>query len=267
MIFASDLDRTLIYTKKLIEEENEDIVLAERYLGKELSYMKSGVIEKIRKIIKNKVLFIPVTTRTIEQYNRIFIIHESIKPTYAIVSNGGNILINGKVDTEWRNIIRKAVNKIIHYKFVEKKFLDSFKDTSWIDKMVLRDELFFSVHFKDKELINVDEFNNFKNWAEENKWTVSLQGRKLYIVPEPVNKWDALLYLKEKEKKKKIISAGDSFLDYPLLINADYAVCAAHGELKSLIEEKIVKQEHIFLTEKRGINASEEILERVENLV
>lgn len=266
MIFASDLDRTLIYTKKLIEEENKDIVLAERYLGKELSYMKSGVVEKIKKM-KNKVLFVPVTTRTIEQYNRIFVINEHIKPVYAIVSNGGNILINGKVDTEWRNIIRKAVDKITHYKFVQKQFLNSFKDTSWIDKMVLRDELFFSVHFKDKELINVSEFSNFKDWAEENNWTVSLQGRKLYIVPEPVNKWDALLYLKEKEKKKKIISAGDSFLDYPLLINADYAICASHGELKSLIEEKILKQGHISLTEERGINASEEILERVEDLI
>ncbi|MCY6370079.1 HAD family hydrolase [Clostridium ganghwense] len=266
MIFASDLDRTLIYTKKLIKEEDNDIVLVERYLGKELSFMKKNVIEKLKKV-REKALFIPVTTRTIEQYNRIFIMNDTIKPTYAIVSNGGNILVNGKVDSEWRNIIKKAVDRITNRKFVEKKFLNSFKDTSWIDKMVLRDGLFFSVHFKDKELIDKEEFNSFKSWAEVNKWNVSLQGRKLYIVPSPVNKWDALLYVKKKEKKMKIVSAGDSFLDYPILINADYSICASHGELKKMLEDKTLKQDHISLTEGRGINASEEILESVEKLV
>ncbi|MCY6484944.1 hypothetical protein OW763_11380 [Clostridium aestuarii] len=266
MIFASDLDRTLIYSRRLIEENDKNSVLVERYLGEELSFMKESVINKLKKL-RNKVLFIPVTTRTIDQYNRIFGIKDEIKPKYAIVSNGGNILIDGQIDTEWRNKIKTDVDKIINYRFIEKRFLQNFKDTSWINKMIFRDGLFFSIHFKDKNLIDIEELENFKQWAEKNHWKVSLQTRKLYLVPEPVNKWSALIYIKNKEKKKKIISAGDSFLDYPLLINADYSICAAHGELKELIEKNDVKQKHITMTERIGINASEEIISIVENLV
>lgn len=266
MIFASDLDRTLIYTKKLIGDSDKDIVLAERYLGKDLSFMKRGALEKLLSI-KKKILFIPVTTRTIEQYNRIFLMSEQIKPDYAIVSNGGNILVNGEVDRQWKKIIKDKVDKIISYKIVEKRFLESFKDNSWIDKMVFRDNLFYSVHFQDKNLIRIQELEEFKAWVEKKGWHISIQGKKLYIVPNCVNKWDAVLYIKEKEKKSRIVSSGDSFLDYPILINSDYSICAYHGELKDLIESKKLKQKHIYVTKSSGISASEEITEIVSNMI
>lgn len=266
MIFASDLDRTLIYTKKLIKDSDRDIILAERYLDKELSFMKKDVLEKLMNI-RSKILFIPVTTRTIEQYNRIFLITDYIKPDYAVVSNGGNILIKGEVDREWKEIINRKVSKIVPHLIVKKRFLESFEDTTWIERMVFRDELFYSVHFLNKELINLQELEEFKSWVEDNEWHISLQGRKLYIVPNCVNKWDALLYIKERENKSKVISAGDSFLDYPILINAEHPICASHGELKALIEGKKVEQRHISMTKSSGISASEDIVKIVNDLI
>ncbi|WMJ79896.1 HAD family hydrolase [Clostridium sp. MB40-C1] len=265
MIFASDLDRTLIYSKKLIDHNGEDIVLVERYNGEDLSFMKKAVIDKLGNM-KEKIMFIPVTTRTIDQYNRIFMIKDHIKPKYAVVSNGGNILINGEIDKDWRNIIEKKIERVIHYKFVQKRFLESFKDVSWINKMILRDKLFFSIHFDNKDKINLDELYKFKEWAEANYWNVSLQGRKLYIVPSAVNKWDAVLYIKQKERIDKVVSAGDSLLDYPILINAEYSMCASHGELFKMIQDKILNKEHIVLTDSMGIDASEEIVNNVVNL-
>ncbi|MFB8733069.1 hypothetical protein ACEQPO_01620 [Bacillus sp. SL00103] len=35
-----------------------------------------------------------------------------------------------------------------------------------------------------------------KQWGEERGWQVSLQGRKLYFIPAPLNKWDAVTFLK-----------------------------------------------------------------------
>lgn len=268
MIFASDLDRTLIYSKKLIEDRDKDVVLVEKYEGKDLSFMKRQVINKLMDMQnQNKILFIPVTTRTIDQYNRIFIMSEKIKPFYAVVSNGGNILINGQKDRQWREIINKKINKIIDHSLVKKKFLESFTCDKWIRKIVLRDEIFYSVHFDNKELINHEELRKFKKWAYENEWDISLQSKKLYIVPKCVNKWDALLYIKEKENKSKIISAGDSYLDYPILINADYPICAAHGELKYLMKNNEIEQGHISITKESGIKASEEIIQRVYNFI
>lgn len=265
MIFASDLDRTLIYSKKLINNFDENIVLVERYNGKDLSFMKKRVIETLKEMKKN-IIFIPVTTRTLEQYNRIFMISEYIKPKYAIVSNGGNILIDGKIDENWIKIIKQRLENIIHYKFVKKKFLQSFKDISWINKLVLRDNLFFSVHFNDKNEINKEDMALFKNWAEENHWRVSVQEKKLYIIPSVVNKWDAVFYIKNMEKRKKIISAGDSALDYPILINAEISMCASHGELFNMIKENEVNKGNISLTHNVGIDASDEIIRNVEEI-
>lgn len=267
MIFASDLDRTLIYTEKLISNEYiKNVVLVERYLGKELSFMSKNVVEKL-KVINSKILFVPVTTRTMEQYKRIFGIKDEIRPKYAITSNGGNILENGEVSSEWRNIVKNSLKNTTKANDVEGRFLDSFSDISWIDKMVFRDDLFFSVHFKEIHNDAKEELKVFKSWAKENKWHISLQGRKLYIVPNEVNKWNGLLYLKEKEKKEKIISAGDSYLDYPILINAHHSICALHGELKELIDRKEIQQKHISMSKKRGIEASEEIVEFIETLL
>jgi len=265
MIFASDLDRTLIYSRKLIEDTDNEIILVERYDGKELSFMRKRALERL-KGISEKMLFIPVTTRTIEQYKRIFIIEDYIKPTYAITSNGGNILKNGEVDEQWREIINNKVNSLTPHETVKEKFLKSFSHISWINKMILRDNLFYSVHFEKQTDINLTELEGFRKWAEDNHWKVSLQGKKLYIVPEPVNKWDAVLYIKNIENKTKVISAGDSYLDYPILINADHAICPSHGELKLLIDNKKVKKNHIKMTISEGIGASEEIMEIVRKL-
>ena len=265
MIFASDLDRTLIYSRKLIKEDDKDIILVERHEDREISFMRRNTLEMLKNL-SQKVLFIPVTTRTVEQYKRICIMEEYIKPSYAISSNGGNILVNGIVDELWREEINKKISKIVNHEIVKEKFLSSFYDTSWIKKMIFRDNLFYSLHFEDKSLVNLEELERFTLWAEENQWKVSLQSRKLYIVPKAVNKWDAVLYIKNKENKTRVISAGDSYLDYPILINADYSICPSHGELKSLIDSKKVKRSHITMTDSVGIGASEEILEIVQKL-
>lgn len=259
MIFASDLDRTLIYSRKLIEDNDNEIILVERHDGKEISFMRKKALQMLKNL-SPEILFVPVTTRTIDQYKRIFIMEEYIKPMYAITSNGGNILVNGEVDKQWREEINRKVSKLVHHEIVKERFLSCFTNTSWIKKMIFRDNLFYSLHFEDKALVNFKELQNFIAWAEENKWKVSLQSRKLYIVPKAVNKWDAVLYIKNKENKTKVVSAGDSYLDYPILINSDYSICPSHGELKELLCSNKLKKAHITMTDSVGISASEEIV-------
>lgn len=56
--------------------------------------------------------FIPVTTRTIEQFQRITLFQNEIIPEYAITSNGGNILHNGKQDVTWNKEIKKNFSRM-----------------------------------------------------------------------------------------------------------------------------------------------------------
>ncbi len=66
-----------------------------------LSYMTKDAQQKLIEI-RGKWTFVPVTTRTMEQYKRINLFHNEHVPQYAITSNGGNVLINGEPDLLWR---------------------------------------------------------------------------------------------------------------------------------------------------------------------
>jgi hypothetical protein len=68
LIFHADLDNTLIYSYK--HDIGSDTVGVERYQGRVISYMTGSSYEMLDQIRK-RVLFVPVTTRTVEQYERI----------------------------------------------------------------------------------------------------------------------------------------------------------------------------------------------------
>jgi hypothetical protein len=60
---------------------------------------------------------------------------------------------------------------------------------------------------------------------------VSVQGRKLYCVPEPLTKSAAVEEVARRSGATVIAAAGDSLLDAGLLAAADLAIRPAHGEL------------------------------------
>ena len=104
MIFATDLDRTMIYSSKFLNSENEKYVtLVEKLDGKNISYMSKNALQNLEEMSK-KIYVIPVTTRSISQFTRI----ETFKYCeYAITSNGGTIIYNGNILEEWEKHISK----------------------------------------------------------------------------------------------------------------------------------------------------------------
>ena len=262
MIFASDLDQTMIYSKRfLMGIEGDRIVAVEAKKGKDISYMTKTAIAKLKQLA-SEILFVPVTTRTIDQYHRIHLFAKDIKPKYVITSNGGNLLIAGKIDLEWR----KRITERLKGECIElEEVLEGFRDIQspeWVLDHRVADEL-FSCCLVDREKLPSKELQDFKAWLEKNNWSSSLQGRKLYFVPQCVCKGAVLEYIKEVEGCGSVMAAGDSLLDLPMLRMADYAVCPAHGELNKHIEKGVINKENIEVTRKEGIFAAEEILERV----
>lgn len=266
MLFASDLDRTLIYSKKFLPKDEEQIILpVETKKDEIISYMTKTAIQLLKKL-KENVLFVPVTTRTIEQYKRIFFITDEIQPKYAIVSNGGNLLIDGEVDQTWRNRIGCQLNEeCLDIAKVQERFKE-IQSEEWIINHRVADEL-FSYYIVERDKIPHDELIDFQEWLGENNWDVSLQGRKLYFVPQCVSKGAAIAYIQQKEGTKFITAAGDSLLDLPMLEMADHALCPPHGELNRFILEGGEINGDIEITKKEGIFAAEEILKRAEQLL
>ena len=123
-VFASDLDQTLIYSNRWIEGKEDIVKCIEIYEEKPLSFMLLDEIEELKEIDK-KHNFIPVTTRTRVQYERIKL---PVTPRYAVVANGATILIDGEVDKTWESIITAGLNKSMSTSEMKEKLEELLKD-------------------------------------------------------------------------------------------------------------------------------------------
>lgn len=97
ILFFADMDNTLIYSYK--RDIGSDKIGVEFYPEKNqmISYMTKTSWKLLQKVA-HKLLFIPTTTRTIEQYQRINL---GFVPLYALVCNGGILLENGQENMRW----------------------------------------------------------------------------------------------------------------------------------------------------------------------
>jgi len=263
MLFASDLDQTLIYSSKafrmLPNVSAPAVSLVEIYDGRGISFMADNAIRQLEQwAFKN--FFVPVTTRTIEQYQRISLFREKIVPTYGVVSNGGNVMVNGVVDQGWQKKIRAKISQLC---LCEQDVLRQFSEIShpsWSAPLKMADSCFhYCIVERDK--IPTSELINFTLWAKAQNWNISLQGRKLYIVPQVVNKWDAVAYVRDLLRAKVIIAAGDSLLDLCMLEQADYAIAPRHGEIWDNHCSGMLPASKIKFTKQVGILASQDILD------
>ena len=111
MFFASDLDRTLIYSDKFLEEANSLYDLVEVYEGKNISYMSTKAMLLLREL-HAKMPIVPITTRNRMQYERIRVFQEVIQPELYVVNNGGTIIYKGKEDEVWQQHIKTEIEKL-----------------------------------------------------------------------------------------------------------------------------------------------------------
>ena len=117
-ILFTDLDNTLIYSKKI---DIEDKISVEIYDGDDNSFMSRYSYELLHRLNKS-ILFVPVTTRTIIQYSRI---EFGILPRYSLCANGGVLLENGIQEMRnkkhlifWKRIKEESLNVEIFMNFL-----------------------------------------------------------------------------------------------------------------------------------------------------
>lgn len=263
-MFASDLDQTLIYSYRSILNQNvEDQIKPVEWLeDRYISYMTEGALSKLQHL-SQELLFVPVTTRTKLQYQRIGFSGYGISYQYAVTSNGGRIFFNGIEDQDWMRQVSAGRKNCLAVEDLIKRF-NEIRHPSWVheDSGKLADDLFFYCLIE-REKLPVAELAAFKLWARDNNWELSIQGRKLYLVPINVNKKAAVQYIRSKEGIDRLVAAGDSLLDLGMLKTADFAAAPAHGELYTLCLQSAANLEGIRFTEKNGIKAGEEILDYV----
>lgn len=265
MIYASDLDRTLIYSLSAIgvPEDSPGLVPAEIIEGRTVSYISEQALDQLKELTSS-IIFMPVTTRTIQQYKRINLFQETIIPDYAITSNGGNILHRGVIDKDWRASVGRLVERGSATAEEVKVLVRSVVREEWMISERYCDELFYTfvVH---RDLLPMDEITHLAERLYGLGWKVSLQGRKLYVVPVAVNKSDAIIHVRRTVHSEPMVASGDSLLDKGLLDSADYCIAPCHGEIFAEQQSGLVESKYLF-TERSGVFAGDEILQYVSNI-
>ena len=215
-IFTTDLDNTLIYSYK--HDIGKYKLCAEIYQGREVSFITTDTYRMLNQV-RQKIAVVPVTTRTIEQYERIDL--GMGKLPYALVCNGGILLKDGKEDAEW---YRDTLEMISESSGEIQKAVHALENDENVcfEVRYIR-ELF--VFTKSSEPEKTAEL--LRKTVDPDKADVFTNGVKVYAVPKGLDKGTAVQRLKKYIGADTVIAAGDSEFDIPMLEVADYAICPA----------------------------------------
>ncbi|MET9804015.1 HAD family hydrolase [Streptomyces sp. NPDC006368] len=259
-LIASDLDRTLIYSSAALGLTMPDagaprLLCVEVYQHRPLSYVTETAAALLTELPRHAV-FVPTTTRTREQYHRIRL--PGPDPEYAICANGGHLLVDGVTDPDWqRTVADRLADECATLDEVRAHLLAA-ADPAWLLKERVAEDL-FAYLVVERALLPEGWVKELGVWAEARGWTVSLQGRKVYAVPQPLTKSAAMREVARRTGASRVLAAGDSLLDADLLLAADRAWRPGHGELA----DTGWSAGNVDVLDENGVLAGEEILRRL----
>jgi phosphoglycolate phosphatase-like HAD superfamily hydrolase len=267
-LVAVDLDGTLIYSARSLMLPDDDVLaprlaVTEVWRGAPLTFATTDALALLAELDAVATV-VPVTTRTRAQYARVRLLDGSAPTSepaprrYAVVANGGHLLVDGIVDEAWATRVRAIVDASCGPLAEVVEALLRATHGHRAGDVRVADDLFAYVAV-DRATLPPEAVNDLSAWCAEGGWRVSVQGRRVYCVPEPLTKSAAVGEVARRTGCDRVIAAGDSLLDAELLESADAGVRPAHGEL----HEIAWRRPHVAVTGSRGVLAGEEILRRL----
>ena len=247
MLFHTDLDNTLIYYYK--HDIGKEKRCIEIYHNREITFITAETYRLLREL-KEKMLIVPTTTRTVEQYERIDFGMEKFR--YALVCNGGVLLENGEENRDWyrksRNLVQECQEELEKSRYLLQNDPDrSFEVRNIQDLFVFtKSENPESTVEMLKENLNTEILDIFRNRI------------KVYVVPKQLSKGKAVQRFKEFIGADTVISAGDSEFDVSMLNVSDIAI--APEQLRNHPE---LNAETVFFYDNSKRVFSESVLQQV----
>jgi hypothetical protein len=254
--FFSDLDQTLIYSRYHLQKDGLTTaghLVVEEYEDKPLSFTTLEAWELLSYHAGRTFNFVPTTTRTFEQYNRIHFPRTSIQA--AVVLNGAQIVIDGAVDEQWSEYISAGLSAQ-NYQPAEvlTAVVEELENDSEVKSIRMADNTFVYVVAHTANCPNVDRFTT--KLAEETGYIRSKQGRKTYLIPSNISKGSAVQELRARFGIQTAYAAGDSNLDFTMIPEVELFLNPKHGDIPPSMS-------HVLRTEKKNAYAAEEILNYV----
>lgn len=235
----------MIYSYK--RDIGPDKKCVEIYEGRQISFITRRT-EKLLADICGSVLLVPTTTRTVEQYNRIEL--GTGTPPYALVCNGGVLLVDGQESSTWYEDSLRLVEGCQKELSLAEEMLGADEDVNFEVRNIRRLFLFTKSRRPQETVKRLSE------GLDRSLVDVMQNGAKVYVVPKQMNKGLAVRRLRAELGASCVIAAGDSEFDIPMLQCADVPI-APYG-----LRAAVGLPERALVMEKSGIFA-EFVLEYV----
>jgi hydroxymethylpyrimidine pyrophosphatase-like HAD family hydrolase len=252
VLIASDLDRTLIYSRAAAgtTASGAELVCVESLKGIDISFM-TLTAAKVLASLADAAVLVPVTTRTTAQLQRVRLPGRAAP--FAVAANGGRLFVEGQLDLAWHDRVTQKLREVASLAEVW-AHLTEVCDSAWT--LSLRDaDGMFCYAVVDRPALPPGFVIEIAAWAQARGWTTSLQGAKLYWVPRPLTKSAAVAEIARRIDAELVLAAGDSLLDIDLLAAAGRGIHPAHGEIAA----SGWTSDHVRSTTTTGAQAGEDI--------
>jgi hypothetical protein len=253
VLVASDLDRTLIYSSRalLMTRDESPLACVEVHDGQDASFMTAAAAHALVEL-SARTVFVPVTSRMPEQFERVTL--PGAPPRFAIAANGGVLYVDGAPDRAWSAGVARSLA-------AEFPLADVWAHAAQICRpewtIKLRNVAgMFCYALVRPHRLPPGFVADVAGWAAERGWRISLQGRKLYWVPETLTKSAAVAEAARRADADVVLAAGDSLLDTDLLLHSDLGIHPRHGELF----ETGWSAPNVVATDAAGVRAGEQIV-------
>lgn len=257
LLVASDLDQTLLYSPVAAARgPHRPSRVVEVLDGRTISLLaeqtEQGLVELARRAV-----FVPATTRTRAQYERLDLPQRS---RYAVVACGAVLLIDGEPDLPWsRSVADRLSSQSAPAGALHEVFQD-YLDREWLLRVRGADDVFL-VATVNSDLLHADELGAVADRCDALGWRAVLQGRKLYVLPNGLDKTAAVTLVAERVADEGrgdplLLAAGDTLLDWGLLAIAAHGWIPAGSELDRLG----MAAPHVVRTREAGLAAGDEIV-------
>jgi hypothetical protein len=231
VVVATDLDGTVLFSERAMAPTRPDPgrLTPVDVVGEHVyAYMTDPVIKHWTRLAGVGAL-VPATTRSVAQYTRLRL--PGPPPRYAVVCNGGRLLVDGEPDLTWERTARAAIAAGgARYEEVRRR-CDAWLAEQRPATLRTVDDFFVYFTVTVRERWFTEFADDVAEWCRPRGWRMSLQGRKLYLLPAALDKAPAVAAVAARIGAARVVAGGDSLLDERMLRDASAGIHPAHGEL------------------------------------
>ena len=231
-VLFSDLDNTLIYSHRRMTREEG--VPVEQLNGQDQSYMTAATFSFFRNL--DWITFVPVTTRSEVQFRRL-----AVAAPYALICNGGKLLVDGAEDPAWTAETLERV----HDDIPELERCAALLGKLSGSELHAPEAYYYYVRAEDPENVCAALTGQYP----DGRIGIGHDRQKVYLFPRDVNKGRAVRRFMDRFGTDVTVGAGDSLMDVPMLNETDYALAAEricgmiHGPAIRLLEGEMISDQ------------------------